>query len=50
MRKIIVANHVSIDGFFAGPKGELDWFVRDDQLAKYAAEQMKTKDTLLLGG
>jgi hypothetical protein len=37
MRKLIVANHVSIDGFFAGPNGELDWFVRDDQLAKYAA-------------
>jgi dihydrofolate reductase len=49
MRKLIVANHVSIDGFFAGPNGELDWFVRDDQLAKYAAEQLKDKDALLLG-
>jgi hypothetical protein len=49
MRKIIVANHVSIDGFFAGSNGELDWFVRDDQLAKSAAEQLETKDTLLLG-
>jgi dihydrofolate reductase len=49
MRKIIVSNHVTIDGFFAGPNGELDWFVRDDQLANYAAEQLKTKDALLLG-
>jgi dihydrofolate reductase len=49
MRKLIVANHVTIDGFFAGPNGELDWFVRDDQLAKHAAEQLKTKDALLLG-
>jgi len=49
MRKIIVANHVTIDGFFAGPNGELDWFVRDDQLAKYAAEQLKDKGALLLG-
>ena len=49
MRKILVANHVTIDGFFAGPNGELDWFVRDDQLANYAAEQLKTKDALLLG-
>jgi dihydrofolate reductase len=49
MRKIIVANHVTIDGFFAGPNGELDWFVRDDQLAHYAAEQLKAKDALLLG-
>jgi dihydrofolate reductase len=49
MRKIIVANHITIDGFFAGPNGELDWFVRDDQLANYAAEQLKDKDALLLG-
>jgi dihydrofolate reductase len=33
----------------AGPSGELDWFVRDDQLAKYAAEQLKTKDARLMG-
>jgi dihydrofolate reductase len=35
--------------FLAGPNGELDWFVRYDQLAKYAAEQLRDKDALLLG-
>ena len=26
MRKITVFNNVSVDGFFAGPHGEIDWF------------------------
>ncbi|HMF29786.1 MAG TPA: dihydrofolate reductase family protein [Candidatus Lokiarchaeia archaeon] len=27
-------NRVSIDGFFAGPNGEIDWFVRDPEVDK----------------
>ncbi len=26
MKKISVFNHVTVDGFFAGPNGEIDWF------------------------
>ena len=26
MRKISVFNHVTVDGFFSGPQGEIDWF------------------------
>jgi hypothetical protein len=26
VRKLIVSNLVSLDGFLAGPKGEIDWF------------------------
>jgi dihydrofolate reductase len=29
MKKIIVSNYVTIDGFFTGPNGKTDWFVRD---------------------
>lgn len=32
MRPIIVFNRMSLDGFFAGPKGEIDWFIRDPDL------------------
>ncbi len=26
----------TVDGFFAGPNGELDWFVQDEELDKFA--------------
>jgi dihydrofolate reductase len=32
MRPIIVFNRISLDGFFAGPNGEIDWFIRDPDL------------------
>lgn len=49
MRKVIVSNYVTIDGFFAGPNGEIDWFVWDDEMAKFSIDQLKTVDTILLG-
>ncbi len=49
MRKIIVSNYITIDGFFAGPNGELDWFVWDDEMAKFSIDQLKTMDAILLG-
>ena len=48
MRKIIMLNRVSLDGFFAGPNGEIDWFVQDPQVDQAAHEKMNP-DTLLLG-
>ncbi len=48
MRKVTMLNRVSIDGFFAGPNGEIDWFVHDPQVDK-AAHEMMRPDTLLLG-
>ena len=50
MRKIIVSNYVTIDGFFAGPNGELDWFVWDDEMAKFSTDQLKTMDTIYWDG
>ncbi|GAA2373742.1 hypothetical protein Cme02nite_02590 [Catellatospora methionotrophica] len=32
MRKIVLMMSVSVDGFFAGPDGELDWHLVDDEL------------------
>jgi dihydrofolate reductase len=41
-------NRVSIDGFFAGPNGEIDWFVHDPEVDK-ATHEMMHPDTLLFG-
>ena len=30
MRKVILTMHMSLDGFIAGPNGELDWTAADD--------------------
>jgi len=49
MRKVIVFNLVSVDGFFAGPNGEIDWHRVDDEFNRFAVEQMQTFGTILFG-
>jgi dihydrofolate reductase len=53
MRKIVMINRISIDGFFAGQNGEIDWFVRDPELDKALHEMgpldAVPPDTVLLG-
>lgn len=49
MRKIIVSNYVTLDGFFAGPNGEWDWFVWDDETAQYSKELLNSIGTILFG-
>ncbi len=52
MGKIAVFNHISVDGFFAGPRGEIDWFKeikRDAAYEKYTHQQSQSKSTLLFG-
>lgn len=49
MRKIIVSNYISLDGFFAGPDGEIDWFVWDEETAQYSKELLTAIDTILFG-
>ncbi|MBI5879669.1 MAG: dihydrofolate reductase [Chloroflexi bacterium] len=41
-------NRVSIDGFFCGPNGAIDWFIHDPAVDR-AAHEMMSPDTLLLG-
>ncbi len=40
---------MSLDGFFEGPKKELDWFVTDEEFFAYAREMLRAADTLLFG-
>jgi dihydrofolate reductase len=49
MRRIIVSNLMSLDGFFEGPNHELDWFVVDEEFFEYARDMLRSVDTILFG-
>ena len=52
MRRIAVFNHVTVDGFFAGPRGEIDWFKaikKDDEYEAYTHRQATPGNTLIFG-
>ncbi|MFD2611052.1 dihydrofolate reductase family protein [Paenibacillus gansuensis] len=49
MRKLIAQELVSMDGFFAGPNGEIDWHNVDDEYSEYAKDFLDTLDVLLFG-
>jgi dihydrofolate reductase len=42
---------MSVDGYIAGPNGEMDWMVRDgdDRLLNYVFELTESVDTIILG-
>jgi dihydrofolate reductase len=49
MRNVILLMHVSLDGFVAGPNGEMDWIRFDDALVDDVAELTASADTALFG-
>ncbi len=53
MKKVVMFNRISIDGYFAGRNGEIDWFIRDPELDKALHEMGQpgaiAPDTVLLG-
>jgi len=51
MRKLKLQVQMSVDGYIAGPNGEMDWMVWnwDDELKKYVEELTKPIDCILLG-
>jgi dihydrofolate reductase len=49
MRKIVQFMHVSLDGFVAGPNGEMDWIKVDDEIFDYAGHRTDESDTALYG-
>jgi dihydrofolate reductase len=40
---------VTVDGFFAGPNGEINWHNYDDEMSAHSTAQMKTLGTLIFG-
>lgn len=49
MRKLIVCNIISLDGFFEGPNHDVMALPFDQGFGEYNVERLKTADTLLLG-
>jgi dihydrofolate reductase len=49
MRKVIVSEMVTLDGFFARLDGNIDWHVVDDEFNTFARQQLDEMDTLLFG-
>lgn len=52
MRKVIVWNMVTLDGYFEGPKPwEIDWhdYVWGEELKRFSLDQMQEVGTLLFG-
>ena len=49
MRRIIVFDRVSADGYFSAPDGNLDWTVPEDELDKEATSNPGVEGTLLFG-
>jgi dihydrofolate reductase len=49
MRKIISFMHISLDGFVAGPKGEMDWIKVDEEIFDHVGKRIGDGDIALYG-
>ena len=49
MRKLVLFIHTSLDGFVAGPNGEMDWINVDEEIFDYAGRRTNEADTALYG-
>jgi len=49
MRKIFSFMHMSLDGFVAGPKGEMGWIKVDEEIFDHVGKRISEGDTALYG-
>src|SRR5688500_10009821 len=49
MRKIISFMHISLDGFVAGPNGEMDWIKVDQEIFDHVGKRISKGDTSMYG-
>ena len=49
MRNIISFMHISLDGFVAGPKGEMNWIKVDEEIFDYIGKRISESDSALYG-
>jgi dihydrofolate reductase len=49
MRKITLFMHITLDGFTAGPNGEMDWIKVDNEIFDYAGHMTGNADAALYG-
>lgn len=49
MRKIISFVHISLDGFVAGPNGEMNWIKVDEEIFDHVGKRIRETDAALYG-
>ena len=49
MKKVIVSMHLSLDGFVAGPNGEIEWILVDEEMFDFGTKLTNNADTALYG-
>lgn len=49
MRKIISFMHMSLDGFVAGPNGEMDWIKVNEEIFDFVGKRISEADTAMYG-
>jgi dihydrofolate reductase len=49
MRRVVLLEHISLDGYLAGPDGDMEWIRVDDELWDYVTPIIDTADTVLYG-
>lgn len=49
MRKVIAFMHISLDGFVAGPNGEMDWIKVDEEIFDHVGKRISKGDVALYG-
>ncbi|MBB1285338.1 dihydrofolate reductase family protein [Flavisolibacter sp. BT320] len=49
MSRIISFMHISLDGFVAGPNGEMDWIKVNDEIFRHVEKRIKETSTALYG-
>ena len=49
MRKLISFMHISLDGFVAGPNGEMDWIKVNEEIFTHVGKRISQGDTALYG-
>jgi dihydrofolate reductase len=49
MRKIISFMHISLDGFVAGPNGEMNWIKVDEEIFDHVGKRIAETDAALYG-
>ncbi len=49
MANLVLFMHTSLDGFVAGPSGEMDWIIVDEEIFDYVGDRVDEADTALYG-
>jgi dihydrofolate reductase len=49
MRKVIMFNLITLDGYFAGINGDISWHQVDEEFNKFSIQQLQTSGGLVFG-